>query len=346
MLLLLIRTRLAAIPALLLALGVAHDSLAQQACQAIADGIRRLDLPAGEADAWSSPVSALAARPDAVVRLASSQRLKSAELTRTLQEMFHASAALVKQAGELVQYTAVADLHRFGQSTLHAAAISEGSAGCQRFVFFTAPPDGTAEPVDGPPVLKEAKEGDPIPCSGFGSLGVAGDVAGEPAFIFERTLSDTDEQIVVDPWRDGAWRQACTVALRFSTAFTVIARSCNGVDCAKVADLARTLVMRFDSDPDSLPRAETSDPQLSGPGELKFEPRQIDPDTFGESSAAISVRFEGRAYLARLGHRAIGWRRYPDYLFALYRQAGDKLELVAGVHVDKQRAKPIEVTVK
>ena len=65
---------------------------------------------------------------------------------------------------------------------------------------------------------------------------------------------------------------------------------------------------------------------------------------------AFSVVLGGATFIARLGHGAIGWRRYPDYVLALYRPVhrsdGDALEPVAGIHIAKTRSKPVEVTVK
>jgi hypothetical protein len=55
---------------------------------------------------------------------------------------------------------------------------------------------------------------------------------------------------------------------------------------------------------------------------------------FGEEAVAFSVVLVGATFIGRLGHGAIGWRRYPDYVLAHYRPLhksdGDALEPVAG----------------
>jgi hypothetical protein len=46
-----------------------------------------------------------------------------------------------------------------------------------------------------------------------------------------------------------------------------------------------------------------------------------------------------------VGHAAVGWRTYPDYLLAAYKRRGDSFEPVAGIFITKTRGKPITATV-
>lgn len=314
-------------PALFAALSVAFAPSvvsAQQICQPVADGIR-------------AGTSALHAAP--------AERLTQKELLDRAHGALRASPRLIQALGERTQFAGSADLYRFGQSALQAAVTVEGSAGCQFFAFFATKPDGTADTVEPPSVLRDRPEGTMMPCSGTGSLARIGEIAGQPAFVIEDG-ADQDETTTVTPWRDGAWQKACTVAVHYNATFTVTNRYCKGVDCVKLGDLARALAIKFDRAPDSLPQATVSSPELTGPAELPTFREGIDHDTFAEDSPAISVTFEGQPYVARIGHRAIGWRRFPDYLFALYRQDGDKLETVAGIVIEKKRDKPADITIK
>lgn len=302
---------------------VSPDVLAQQACQAVADGLR-------------SGTSALAYSP--------ARTIAKADAVGTMQSEFHATPRLVEAIKSAAEFSI--DLERFGGSNLHMAVAVQGSAGCQYMTFFATAPDGTSDLIaETPPVLRDKPEGALMPCSGAGSLAHAGTAGGQPAFIVD-IGADQDQEFNITPWRDGAWQKACTVTVRYSATFTVTDRSCKDVDCAKLGDLARTLAMTFDRDPKSLPIAKSSDPELSGPRNLPTFRPVIDHETFAPESIATPVTFEGQAYIARLGHRAIGWRYFPDYLFGLYRQAGDRLEPVAGITIEKKRDTPVEITVR
>ena len=137
------------------------------------------------------------------------------------------------------------------------------------------------------------------------------------------------------------------MTVRFDATYTVTNQFCKDVDCAKVSEQARTLAMQLDKDPNALPAAP-SHRELLGPAELPtFGKGPIDPWTFAEEAPATTVQIDGKSYFARIGHVAIGWRRFPDYLFALYRETGgDDLEPVAGIVIAKKRDKPASITVK
>ncbi len=311
-------------PGRLLALAivlVSPGAIAQPACQAVADGLR-------------SGTSALAYSP--------AQMISEADAVETMRSEFRATPRLIKAATEFTPF----ELQHFGKSNLHMAVSIQGSAGCQYITFFATVPDGTSDLIEGmPPILRDKPEGSLLPCSGAGSLAHAGTAGGEPAFIVD-IGADQDNEFNITPWRDGGWQKACTVAIHYSATFTVTDRSCKDADCAKVSELARDLAMKLDRDPKSLPIAKTSSRELSGPSELPTFRPVIDHETFAPEAIATPVIFEGQEYIARLGHRAIGWRYFPDYLFGLYRKVGDRIEPVAGIRIDKMRDKPVGITVK
>ncbi len=310
---------------MLLALAIASPAVAQQACQAVADGLR-------------SGTSALAYSP--------AQTIAKTEAIETLRSQFHATPRLVEAIRRLAEYSYSVSFQRFGSSSLHMAVALQGSAGCQFITFFATAPDGASDLVDAlPPILRDKPEGSMLPCSGAGSLAHAGTAGGAPAFVVD-IGADQDEEFNITPWRDGAWQKACTVAIHYGATFTVADQSCEGVDCVKVSALARDLAMKFDSDPKSLTRVKDPSPEFTGPADLPTFRPVIDHDTFASEAIATPVTFDGRQYIARLGHRAIGWRIFPGYLFGLYRQVGDRLEPLAGIRIDKTRDKPVDITVK
>jgi hypothetical protein len=310
---------------LVLALAAAPAAEAQDACQAVADQIRR----------------------DGVPELAHGSAMR---LEEALPASFKPSPALKKALSELAVGGGNLRLQRAGQSALHAASVNEGSANCQSFVFFEMSPDGRADIVVEPPIIVNGRNGVLLFCTGFGVESALGEIAGEPAFIVE-IGKNQDEEVRFTPWRDHVWQKECRIAVRYSTRFSVDEQYCQGVDCGAVSARARELAMRFDKDPDSFANLPQVDdkyvPLLSGPAELptfgKSSPSQ---QNFGEESAVWSVVLGGQSYVARLGHGAIGWRKYPDYLLALYRMDGDKLEPVAGIRIAKTRGKLVDVTVK
>jgi hypothetical protein len=302
---------------------VAPGARAQQACQAVADGLR-------------SGISALAYSP--------ARTIAKADAAEIMRSEFHATPRLVEAIKSLAEYSV--DLQRFGESSLRMAVSVQGSAGCQFIAFFATAPDGTSDLIEGiPPILRDKPEGSLLPCSGAGSLAHAGTAGGEPSFIVD-IGADQNNDFNITPWRNGTWQKACTVAVHYSATFTVTDRSCNGVDCAKVSELARDLAMKLDSDPNSLPPMSKPGPALTGPSELPTFRPVIDHETFASKAIATPVTFEGQQYIARIGHRAIGWRTFPDYLVGLYRQPGAEIEPVAGIFIEKKRDKPADIVIK
>ena len=221
-------------------------------------------------------------------------------------------------------------------------------------MFFELAPDGRADEVADPPIIVNGTNGRLLFCTGFGVWSAIGQMGGDPAFI-ARIGSDQDEEVRLTPWRDHAWQQECRFAVHFAADFAVDEQYCKGIDCAVVSERARALAMQFDKDPGSFAQLPKIDDKslalLSASAELPtFGKGSPSLQGFGEDSVAFSVVLGGTTFIGRLGHGAIGWRRYPDYVLALYRPLqrsdGDALEPVAGIHIAKTRTEPVEVTVK
>jgi hypothetical protein len=300
---------------------------AQEACQPVADQIRR----------------------DGVPHIAPANQMS---LKDAVPASFQPSPALRKALAGLAGGRDYLSLRHFGQGALHSAMMAgDGSANCQSFVFFQVAPDGRAELIEQPPVIVNGQDGKLMFCTGFGVHSYVGEAGGEPAFIVDIDR-DQDEEIRITPWRDGAWQKECSVAVHYDATFTVDERYCQGVDCEAFGAWAREIVMRYDKNPEiaaQLPKPDDRyTPLLSGQAELptfgKSSPSQ--QDFADEPTVAWELVHDDKHYIARIGHGGIGWRKYPDYVLALYRPDGDKLVPVAGIRIAKSRGKPLSVTVK
>ncbi len=342
------RTNLAAAAATAMTLLWAGSAPAQELCQTLASRMRSAPPLSAPDDSWRAPVAVLAGLPDPVVHLDEGKHLSQQQAIDLLTRDLHATPRLIAAVKTLSDSSGQVKLHRFGHSTLHVAVAEEGTAYCQSFVFFTDS-NGQADLADAPPVVRDRPDGDLI-CSGFGVYAFAGEIERQPV-LFVETGSDLHDDISVTPWRDGHWQQACTVGVDFSAQFAVKLKSCKDLDCARTGEQVRTLVTQYDKDPKEFARNAAADEKfkssLTGPSELPSFGQPVDtPLTFGEESDVVRVSLDGKDYIARVGHGAIGWRRYPDYLFVLYRVTGGDLDPVAGFQVAKTRGGPTSVVVK
>jgi hypothetical protein len=137
-------------------------------------------------------------------------------------------------------------------------------------------------------------------------------------------------------------------------------RFCKGVDCQEMANQALSLVKKVDQ----RPQAAQEDASGGGekfqamkeladnePGSIQSFPtfgssiRGLDSAEFALDPVVLPIVVGGETYLARLGHSAVGWRTYPDYLLAAYKMVGNSLEPVAGLLITMTRGKPISATV-
>ena len=313
-----------------LALAWAPHASAQNACRGVADQIRRDGEPNLNTD---------------------SPRTLKQTLPATFKPTPALAAALSKLAGSGGDPL---NLRHTGHGALHAAFAGAGSANCQSYVFFELAPDGRADEVAGPPIYVNDSDGTLLFCTGFAVWSAIGQMGDDPAFIAE-IGRDQDEEVRLTPWRDHAWQQECRIAIHYAADFAVYEQYCKSIDCAMVGERARALAMQFDKDPGSFAQLPKVDNKalalLSGSPELPtFGKASPSLQGFSEDSVAFLVVLDGATFIARLGHGAIGWRRSPNYVFALYRPPNrsdvDALEPVAGIHIAKTRTKPVEVTVK
>ncbi len=325
----------------------------------MAESIRTAEPPADHDDPWMSPVQALADLPGTGVHLDQAKSLPLKAAIDQLKGDLRATPRLVDAVTELVgSPDTYLHLRRFGASELRAAQVSQGSAGCLYFVFFTAPPGGPADVADAPAELKDRKDGSMPPCTGAGGIALAAEVSGTPAFIVSEGR-DQHERISVTPWH-GGWQKSCEMSLDFTAGLDVAERFCaRGVDCAKASEQAKVLASRYNKDQDAFADDQALDEKLR---DLKkhADDKPVgsrDFPTFGhqasyraasfsETTVSVPIMLEGEALIAKIGHGSIGWRVYPDYLVGFYRWTGDEFEPVASAIINTRRIKPVAITIK
>jgi hypothetical protein len=330
----------------------------QVVCNIVAHTVLGIKPPPDWRSPWQQPLRALTKASGGIVRIdAEAWRAKTkTEALDRLSQKYRAAPSLTEAIGELIDGGDTFTLSRFGGSSLSMAESVGGTARCQSFVFFDAPPAGAAHAVADPPVVQNAE---PFTFC-VKTTGYAGEVAGVPAFVVE-TDRDSTVELSFTPWRDGGWQGQCKVVIRFSDIFEMTDRFCKDVDCNAMADQALSLTKKVDQSPQAAPDdTNGQDAKFKALKKLADDrPPGIQLPTFGgqihglfgsyndfaEDSVFLPIVVGGETYLGRVGHGAIGWRKVPDYLFAAYKRVGDSLEPVAGFYISKMRGKPLSAMV-
>jgi hypothetical protein len=331
----------------------------QGVCKIVARTVLAIDPSGGWRGPWQRPLHALAKASPGILSIDPDEPRGEAktETVDRLRREYRAEPGLLAAIERLTNGRQGIFLHRFGGSFLKLAEAVGGTASCQGFVFFDAPPAGAAHVVADPPVVQNAE---PLTFC-VRTTGYAGAVAGVPAFIVQNDRDSTVE-LSFTPWRDGGWQRQCRVVISFSDVFEVTDRFCKNVDCNAMADQALSLTKQVVQNPQSAPEgANGQDAKFKALKKLADDqPLDNQLPTFGgqihglfgsgysefaPDSVLVPVVVGGETYLGRVGHAAFAWRTVPDYLFASYRRAGDSLEPVAGFYISKTRGKPINAMV-
>jgi hypothetical protein len=169
-----------------------------------------------------------------------------------------------------------------------------------------------------------------------------------------------DVEISVTLWNGVHWLPECHASIKFRSEFKVTDQFCNGVDCAAFSEQAKSLAAKCDADPKAYETAASEIGARSAEF-TRMTQRVGDWDDqmptfggtasssytgFGAGCALMPVTVGGQTYMARLSNGSLGWRESPDYVFAAYRMAGNKLEPVAGIYIAKMSRNPTGVTIK
>ena len=322
-------------------------------CETVARTVLAIDPPKDWRGPWQSPIRALGKASGGTVSVdAQTWRSDKTQALDKLRREYRADPGLLKAIGDLTDGRWIFSVQRFGGSSLNMAKVVEGSASCERFVFFDAPAGGASHPIAAPSVVRDAE---PFAFC-YRTTAHAGEVAGVPAFVVESDHDSTVE-LSLTPWRNGAWQPECRLLIRFTDVFEVTERYCKDVDCQELANQALSFATKVDQ------RPEASQEDAKSQSE-KFKPlkdlAEADPGflqrfpTFGvngpryefaSDSLVLPLAVGNETYLVRVGHAAIAWRTYPDYLFGAYKLVGHRLEPVAGFYITKTRGKPVGTTV-
>lgn len=332
--------------AMLLPSSLLAQTTAQSPCTAVANTVLTAAPPTGPRGPWFSPVRALdKASNGMVVADIDGWRAETRQAGLDRLRALRASPSLQESIGELTADSWLYSIHRFGNSSLRIAKVVQGTASCQRFVFFD-----NADLVAAPPIVRTNDE----TAFCLRRSAYASAVAGVPAFIVQ---DDRDETVVlsITPWRDGQWQRSCSVVIKFDPVFEVTDRFCQGVDCTAVADQVLAVVKRVDlgdgkaTDENELFRTMKKLAEEDPPGNrLPTFGGNIRGahDEFAPESVLVPIAVGGETYLGHVGHAAFAWRIAPDYLVALYKPQGNRLAPVSGLYISKTRGKPSSATVE
>ncbi len=318
----------------------------QDVCSTVAQTVLAVNPSGGWRSPWQEPLRALAKASGGIVDIdAEGWRAETkAQALDRLRQNYRAAPSLTEAIGRLMD----------DSGTFESVG---GTASCQYFVFFDAPPAGAAHAVAAPPVVQNAE---PFTFC-VKTTGYAGEVAGVPAFVVE-TDRDSTVELSFTPWREGGWQGQCKIVIRFSDVFEMTDRFCKDVDCNAMAEQALSLTKKVD-------RASQAAPEEANGQDATFkalkkladdQPLDTQLPTFGgqihglfgsaysefaQDSVLLPIVVGSETYLGRVGHAAVAWRTVPDYLFAVYKRVGDSLVPVAGFYISKTRGKPISATV-
>jgi hypothetical protein len=303
-------------------------------CDTLAKAAYAVAPPSDGTNKWWSPVRTLDKASDGVRRIdtAGWSAERPDDLLDKLRREYRAVPDLLEAIGQQAKYYPVPTIRRAGKSALHFSESVQGTASCQTLVFFEADDAATTRLIDVPP--RAFPHGPMALCSNVS--GYAAEVAGAPAFIIQ-TDSGNSVELSVTPWRDHAWEKTCRVIIGFRNDFEVTEQSCEGPDCSKMAARALDLVKQLDQSPHVGP---TNMSQLAFDAGLSD--LTLGGGLFSRESTFVPIVVGGEMYLGRVGHATtVGSRELPDYLFAAYRQVGERLQPVAHIYITKRRDTPV-----
>jgi hypothetical protein len=320
-------------------------------CDTLAKIIASAKPPAKPPGPWASPVHTLDEISGGVVTIDDRgwRPEKREDLLKKLRDEYRASPELLEAVGQQANPSSMPTIHRFGRSSLYLSPTIQGTAYCQRFIFFEAPAGATAHTTEAPPIVQTADE----TAFCWKRSGVAGEIAGVPAFIVQSDKDSTVE-LSVTPWRGGKWENACRVTVTFANDFEATDRFCQGVNCDAMAERARWLAEGLDKShrfgSGILYRKELAadgrlDDYLPTFGGKIQDGYRASYTEFASDTIFLPIVVGSEMFLGRIGHAAFAWRTAPNYLFAAYRMTGNRLEPVAGIYIARIRARPEDIKV-
>ena len=278
----------------------------------------------------SSPLQTLAASQKYGVTLAppiaefdSNGAANLAAWAKRAPQSFVLAPGTLKVLGGYANYRL--QLDRLPQTDFYAASVIAGTAHCYFAVYFEVRV-GRAVAAAAPVGWRSGGDDD-----GCGASRDFGQIDGVPV-AFEELDDYTPSMrssLTVTPWENGRFSEACTATFEYAPHFdghqTLQAweTSCQGPACEEFRELALTLVKETQANPAEAQKARIAtltQAQRRDYEALRKAASAADPSVISNPAEFLKgepfnlpLVYEGRTYLAALGHFTIGWRVFSDW---------------------------------
>jgi uncharacterized protein len=315
-------------------------------CQKIADRYR----PLVSSRPGESPMTVVSASPTAGVTLAGPlTRMEDPKSALPQWANKHTPAFTVPD--ELIQSfmpTSIWTLEKLPDANFYSLSAIAGTAHCYDSHYFVVS-HGRAEEQPSPPGFEDQEGASCGVARQFGRIDAAS-VYLEENYDWTPRMSSS---ITVGTWRDGGFRGTCKVTFSFAPQFSEQTlnswdkleseswKACTGPKCADWHRAAFDLVAAVQKNPieaQTLRRSLLSAAQLAEyqtavklatrdpPGSGWDQKPKVDPANLTEEDPfLLPYVYEGRVYLASLGHFTIGWRYFADWGVTFKALEGGKL---------------------
>lgn len=294
-----------------------------------------LCLPAMAFPSWSAqPPSSLCTQLDGHVKQIPGAKWKSGSPLSGLVELAHAQGTGKGDAAALDlidrrfqqlldEPRPLFDIERLPGTSVYRGQHLGGSSHCATSVYVTVDASGSAR-------LLPAPEGDTSPCLLPGPEIGFGKVLGHPAYVetgTDRNMKDADPMVIITPWNEDHWGQACRLIIRLGYKFQTEERSCaDQATCDLATSQAAEVARKYDSDQHGKTPAEMENRQLRNaarfeapvfpsPGkDISYEGIRFSRDGF----SLFPWTLEGRHHVGAVGRLELyGWMEPRDLTFVV-----------------------------
>jgi len=249
-------------------------------------------------------------------------------------------------------------LDRLPQTNFYAASVIKGTAHCYFAVYFEVR-DGRAVAAASPVGWRSGGDDD-----GCGASRDFGQIDGVPV-AFEELDDYTPpmrSSLTVTPWENGRFGEACTATFEYAPRFDAHQTlqawdlSCQGPACEVLRGLALKLVEETQANPAEARKARLA--ALTQEQRRDYEALRkqasateqsdiVDPAGFlQEEPFYLPLVYEGRVYLAALGHFTIGWRVFSDWCVKLTSSENERTKETASFAIGMTKGRPTGFTLR
>jgi uncharacterized protein len=286
---------------------------------------------------------------------------KMTEWAQKQPQPFVFSSNVLKNLEELDR---IQQIDRMPDAPYFAASAIQGTAQCYAGAYFEVK-NGRAETAQAPGGWEDQEGGGCGVTRSFGAVGEAR-AAFEEAHGYGPSLTS---RITVTPWEQDHFGAACSVTFIFAPHFeqqrtaNAEEESCDGADCETLWQAAQKLAEHTHSD---FARVEKAEIARLAPAQSKdYEALKSlaansgakdnaqdsgpapDADSLLDTAPLLLPLISGgQLYLARVGHRTIGWRTFSDWIVRLERLQDGKLAPRATFSIGMDRGRLTKATVE